>query len=49
MKIIGGTANTTLIVSAGMTIIGFGAGIIFVSYPGITELLPNKYRYVQDH
>lgn len=24
--------------------IGFGAGIIFVSYPGITELLRNKYR-----
>lgn len=25
---------------------GFGAGTIFVGYPGISELLPNKYRYV---
>ena len=38
------TANTTLTVAAGSTIIGFGCGIIFVSYAGIQELLPNKYR-----
>jgi len=25
--------------------IGFGAGCILVSYAGIAELLPNKYRY----
>ncbi|KAH8788291.1 fungal trichothecene efflux pump [Diaporthe sp. PMI_573] len=31
-------------VAAGTTIIGFGAGTIFVGYPGISELLPNKYR-----
>ncbi|KAN0089348.1 putative efflux pump antibiotic resistance protein [Hyaloscypha variabilis] len=42
--IVGATAQTTLIVACGSTIIGFGAGVIFVSYPGITELLPNKYR-----
>ncbi|OAA65820.1 Fungal trichothecene efflux pump [Niveomyces insectorum RCEF 264] len=42
--IVGCTAHTTTIVAAGSTIIGFGAGVIFVSYPGIQELLPNKYR-----
>lgn len=31
-------------VAAGSTIIGFGAGVVFVGYPGISELLPNKYR-----
>lgn len=43
-KIIGATAKSTLQVAAGSTIIGFGAGVIFVGYPGISELLPNKYR-----
>jgi MFS family permease len=38
------TANTALTVAAGSTIIGFGCGIIFVSYAGIQELQPNKYR-----
>ncbi|KUJ12948.1 putative efflux pump antibiotic resistance protein [Mollisia scopiformis] len=42
--IVGATAQKTTIVAAGSTIAGFGAGVIFVSYPGITELLPNKYR-----
>ncbi|KAL1889271.1 hypothetical protein Sste5346_009027 [Sporothrix stenoceras] len=42
--IVGCTANATTTVAAGTTIIGFGAGVIFVSYPGIQELLPNKYR-----
>ncbi|CAK7203704.1 hypothetical protein SEUCBS139899_006448 [Sporothrix eucalyptigena] len=42
--IIGCRANATTTVAAGTTIIGFGAGVIFVSYPGIQELLPNKYR-----
>lgn len=32
--IVGATANTTLHVAAGSTIIGFGAGVIFVGYPG---------------
>ncbi|EED16309.1 siderophore iron transporter, putative [Talaromyces stipitatus ATCC 10500] len=43
-SIVAGTAKTVLTIVAGSTIIGFGAGIIFVSYPGISELLPNKYR-----
>lgn len=42
--IIGCRAAATTTVAAGTTIIGFGAGVIFVSYPGIQELLPNKYR-----
>lgn len=32
--IVGATATTTLSVAAGTTIIGFGAGVIFVGYPG---------------
>ena len=43
-KIVACTAHKTLIVAVGSTIIGFGAGIIFVAYPGISELLPNKWR-----
>ncbi|KAF2454145.1 fungal trichothecene efflux pump [Lineolata rhizophorae] len=43
-SIIAATANTTLVVVGGSTIIGFGTGIIFVSYAGISELLPNKWR-----
>ncbi|OQV06727.1 hypothetical protein CLAIMM_11260 [Cladophialophora immunda] len=38
------TANRTLILAAGSTIVGFGCGIVFVSYAGIVELLPNKWR-----
>ncbi|KAK0388896.1 hypothetical protein NLU13_2473 [Sarocladium strictum] len=37
-------AQSTLNVVAGTTLIGFGAGVIMVAYPGISELLPNKYR-----
>jgi hypothetical protein len=43
-QIVAATAKTVLIIVAGSTIIGFGAGIVFVSYAGISELLPNKYR-----
>ncbi|GME46190.1 Sugar transporter conserved site [Neofusicoccum parvum] len=42
--IVGATAQKTTTVAAASTIIGFGAGIAFVSYAGISELLPNKYR-----
>ncbi|KAL3426727.1 Vacuolar basic amino acid transporter 5 [Phlyctema vagabunda] len=42
--IIGATADTVKIIVAGSTFIGFGAGIIFVAYAGIPEMLPNKYR-----
>lgn len=37
-------AQTTLNIVAGTTLVGFGAGTIMVAYPGISELLPNKYR-----
>ncbi|KAJ1329838.1 Fungal trichothecene efflux pump (TRI12) [Microdochium nivale] len=37
-------SKTTLDVVAGTTLVGFGAGTIMVAYPGISELLPNKYR-----
>ncbi|ETN36195.1 uncharacterized protein HMPREF1541_08472 [Cyphellophora europaea CBS 101466] len=43
-SIVACTAQTTLTVSAGSTIIGFGCGIVFVSYAGIQELVPNKWR-----
>ncbi|KAF4960150.1 hypothetical protein FGADI_1168 [Fusarium gaditjirri] len=42
--IICAVSETTLRVVAGTTLVGFGAGTIMVSYPGISELLPNKYR-----
>ena len=42
--IVAGTAQTTLIVACGSTIIGWGCGMVFVSYAGIPELLPNKWR-----
>jgi MFS family permease len=42
--IIAATAQKTTTVIAGSAIIGFGAGLIFVAYAGIPELLPNKYR-----
>ncbi|KIX07652.1 uncharacterized protein Z518_02305 [Rhinocladiella mackenziei CBS 650.93] len=31
---------------AGMVIIGFGTGATFVHYPGISELVPNRYRSI---
>lgn len=43
-QIVACTAKTTLTVAAGSTIVGFGCGIIFVSYAGIQELVPNKWR-----
>jgi hypothetical protein len=44
-QIVSATAGTVRIVAAGSSMIGFGAGCILVSYAGIAELLPNKYRY----
>lgn len=46
VQIIGATAQKTTTVAAASTIVGFGAGVAFVAYPGISELLPNKYRCV---
>ncbi|KAF4449015.1 hypothetical protein F53441_7665 [Fusarium austroafricanum] len=42
--IVNAVANTILHIVAGTTLVGFGAGVIMVAYPGISELLPNKYR-----
>ncbi|CCT75616.1 related to potential drug facilitator PEP5 [Fusarium fujikuroi IMI 58289] len=42
--IICAVSQTTLHIVAGTTLVGFGAGTIMVAYPGISELLPNKYR-----
>ncbi|KIW15109.1 hypothetical protein PV08_07896 [Exophiala spinifera] len=43
-SIVACTAQTTLTVAAGSTVVGFGCGIVFVSYAGIQELVPNKWR-----
>ncbi|KAJ9618122.1 hypothetical protein H2204_013169 [Knufia peltigerae] len=43
-SIVACTSSTTLTVAAGSTVIGFGCGIVFVSYAGIQELVPNKWR-----
>ncbi|EXJ61054.1 hypothetical protein A1O7_05207 [Cladophialophora yegresii CBS 114405] len=43
-SIIACTAQSTLMLAAASTVIGFGCGIIFVSYAGIQELVPNKWR-----
>ncbi|KAF2102996.1 putative major facilitator superfamily transporter [Rhizodiscina lignyota] len=42
--IVAGTATTVHSVIAGSTIIGFGAGFVFVTYAAIPEIVPNKYR-----
>jgi MFS family permease len=43
-QIVACTANATTTVIAGSTILGFGAGFVFVTYAAIPEILPNKYR-----
>ncbi|KAJ9604531.1 hypothetical protein H2200_010644 [Cladophialophora chaetospira] len=43
-SIIACTSQSTLMLAAASTVIGFGCGIIFVSYAGIQELVPNKWR-----
>lgn len=44
-QIVCALAESTLRIVTGTTLVGFGAGVIMVAYPGISELLPNKYRY----
>ncbi|KAH8704018.1 putative siderophore iron transporter [Talaromyces proteolyticus] len=44
--IIGASARSVNQCIAGMVILGLGTGTIFVVYPGISELLPNRYRSV---
>ncbi|KAH7124198.1 hypothetical protein EDB81DRAFT_860973 [Dactylonectria macrodidyma] len=47
-SIVGATVQTVDTVIAGSILLGFGCGVIFVSYAGISELLPNKWR-VESH
>ncbi|KIX09124.1 uncharacterized protein Z518_00202 [Rhinocladiella mackenziei CBS 650.93] len=42
--LLGGTAQSLGQIIAAMTILGLGVGIIFAIYPGISEILPNRYR-----
>ncbi|KAK5024951.1 hypothetical protein LTS07_008329 [Exophiala sideris] len=43
-SIIAATAKNVSTIIVASTLLGFGCGIIFVSYAGISELLPNKWR-----
>ncbi|KAF4463609.1 major facilitator superfamily transporter [Fusarium albosuccineum] len=43
-NIVGGTAQNTQSLIAAETIIGVGTGFVFVSYAGVPEMLPNKWR-----
>jgi MFS family permease len=38
------TAHSVEQIIVGSTLLGFGCGIVFVSYAGISEMLPNKWR-----
>ncbi|OQV00026.1 hypothetical protein CLAIMM_05581 [Cladophialophora immunda] len=42
--IVGATAQSLEQCIAAMVILGFGTGTTFILYPGISEILPNKYR-----
>ncbi|PCG96662.1 Major facilitator superfamily domain, general substrate transporter [Penicillium occitanis (nom. inval.)] len=44
--IVGSTAQSVNQCIAGMVILGLGTGTIFVVYPSIAELLPNRYRSI---
>ncbi|KAI1613465.1 putative major facilitator superfamily transporter [Exophiala viscosa] len=43
-SIVAATAKNVSTIIVASTFLGFGCGIIFVSYAGISELLPNKWR-----
>lgn len=45
-QIVAATAKNVSTIIVASTFLGFGCGIIFVSYAGISELLPNKWRQV---
>lgn len=45
-QIVSSVAESTNTIIAGMVLLGFGCGIIWIAYAGISELLPNKWRYV---
>lgn len=38
------TAKGLRAIVAGEALIGFGSGLMFVSYAGVPEMLPNKWR-----
>ncbi|RFU24960.1 hypothetical protein B7463_g11378, partial [Scytalidium lignicola] len=42
--IVGATAHTINTVIVAQSLIGFGAGMIFICFAAIPEILPNKYR-----
>jgi len=42
--ILGAAASTAAALVAGEAVIGFGAGIVFVAYAGVPEMLPNKWK-----
>ncbi|KAH6676998.1 fungal trichothecene efflux pump [Plectosphaerella plurivora] len=44
--IVGATAQSVASLIAAETVIGLGAGFIFVAYAGVPEMLPNKWRSV---
>ncbi|KAI1046246.1 hypothetical protein LB505_009877 [Fusarium chuoi] len=43
-NIVGGTAQNTQSIIAAETLVGLGAGFVFVAYAGVPEMLPNKWR-----
>ncbi|KAL6407643.1 Vacuolar basic amino acid transporter 5 [Ilyonectria robusta] len=43
-NIVGGTAQSMNSLIAAETLIGVGTGFVFVSYAGVPEMLPNKWR-----
>ncbi|EMD85392.1 hypothetical protein COCC4DRAFT_155556 [Bipolaris maydis ATCC 48331] len=42
--IVAATASSVTNIIAGSTFLGFGGGMIFVAYAGVSEILPNKWR-----
>ncbi|KAM0331285.1 hypothetical protein ACHAQA_002955 [Verticillium albo-atrum] len=44
--IVGATAQSVVSLIAAEAVIGFGTGFVFVSYAGVPEMLPNKWRSV---
>ena len=44
--IVSAVAQNVPTLIAGMTMVGFGTGVVFVAYAGVPEMLPNKWRAV---
>lgn len=42
--VVGCTAQNINAIIAGQTLLGLGTGFLFVSYAGVPEMLPNKWR-----